>query len=152
MAEWKKICCAVDFSEPSRLAMNEAADLARRFQADLTVLHVYEEPAAAVAALEAPRLEHLERAAGEIERKLSGWRSEAEAVATRQVRSAMLSGATAAEILRFVREGSFDLLVVGTHGRTGFKHLVLGSVAERVVREADCTVLVPRRSAAARNG
>ncbi len=152
MAEWKKICCAVDFSEPSHLAMKDAADLAQRFQADLTLLHVYEEPTAATAALEVPRLEHLEHAAAEMERKLAGWRSEAEAGASRPVRSAMLSGNTAAEILRFLRQGSFDLLIVGTHGRTGIKHFVLGSVAERVVREADCPVLVVRRSAAAGTG
>jgi nucleotide-binding universal stress UspA family protein len=46
------------------------------------------------------------------------------------------------------REGGFDLLVVGSHGRSGPKHLVLGSVAEELVRAAPCPVLVARRSAA----
>ena len=146
MAEWRKICCAIDFSEPSHLAMQSAADVARCVQADLTLVHVYENPAAAASALEVPRLEHLEHAAAEMERTLASWRSEAEAAATRPVRSVMLSGKTAApEILSFLREGSFDLLVVGTHGRTGIKHLVLGSIAERLVREAHCQVLVVRR-------
>ncbi len=144
MAEWKKICCAVDFSEPSSLVVNEAADLAKRFEADLTVLHVYEEAAGAAAALEVPRLEHLERVAAEAERRLAECRSAAERRAGRAVRSAMSQGAAAPEILRFVEEGAFDLLVVGTHGRKGIQHLMLGSVAERVVREAVCPVLVVR--------
>ncbi len=145
MAAWRKICCAIDFSETSQLAMEEAADVARRSQADLTLVHVYENPAAAALALEVPRLEHLEHAAAEMERTLAGWRAAAEAAAKRPVHSVMLSGDTASEILSFLREGSFDLLVVGTHGRTGIKHLVLGSVAERLVREAHCQVLVVRR-------
>jgi nucleotide-binding universal stress UspA family protein len=144
MAEWRKICCAVDFSESSGLAVNEAADLAKRFQAELTVLHVYEAPAAAAAALEVPLLEHVQRAAGEAERKLAECRSSVEQKVSRAVLSAMPQGGAAAEILRFAREGSFDLLVVGTHGRKGIQHLMLGSVAERVVREADCPVLVVR--------
>jgi nucleotide-binding universal stress UspA family protein len=144
MAEWKRICCAVDFSEPSSLAVNEAADLAKRFQADLTLVHVYEETVGAAATLEVPRLEHLQRVAAEAERKLAECRSAAEQRAGRPVRSAMPQGGAAVEILRFVEEGAFDLLVVGTHGRTGIRHLVLGSVAERVVREAACPVLVVR--------
>ncbi len=143
MTEWKKICCAVDFSEPSRLALNEAADLARRFRADLTVIHAHEDPRLASATLDSPP-KAFERAAAELAPKLAAWRSEAELAATLPVRSAMLVGAPANEILRFVGEGRFDLLVVATHGRTGLKHLVLGSIAERLVREATCTVLVVR--------
>ena len=144
MAEWKRICCAVDFSEPSHLALQEAADLARRFDAELTLAHVYENPTAVASALDAPRLEHVERAGAELDGTLASWRSEA-GRASRPAHSVMLSGETAPELLRFLREGSFDVLVVGTHGRTGIRHLVLGSVAERLVREAPCRVLVVRR-------
>jgi len=52
-------------------------------------------------------------------------------------------------ILRAARTGSFDLVVMGTHGRTGLAHALLGSVAERVVRQAPCPVLTLRASAAA---
>ena len=145
MASWKRICCAVDFSEPSHVAMREAADLARKFDAELTLAHVREDPAAAASALEAPRLEHVERAGAELERTMGAWRSEASS-ASRPAHSVVLSGSEpATEILRFLREGSFDVLVVGTHGRTGIRHFVLGSVAERLVREAPCRVLVVRR-------
>ncbi len=143
MAEWKKICCAIDFSEPSRFAMKEAADLARRLQADLTLLHVYEARAPSPEIL----LSKFEQAAAEMESKMATWQGEAERIAGRPVRSMVLTGSAANEILRFVGEGSFDLVVTATHGHTGLKHLVLGSVAERVVRQAHCAVLVVRGSA-----
>lgn len=142
MADWKKICVAVDFSEPSRFAMVSAAELARGIQADLTVAHVYQAPDEVSIT---PEL--TENAKGEVAGMLESWRSEAERIASRPVRSMTLLGHPAAELLRFGERESFDLLVLATHGRTGLKHLVLGSVAERVVREARCPVLVERRKA-----
>jgi nucleotide-binding universal stress UspA family protein len=142
MADWKKICCAVDFSEPSRLAMQEAADLARRLQAELTLLHVYEPRAPSPELL----LEKLEEATAHLEREMGRLQVEAGEIAGRQVRTIILTGNVIAEILRYVRDGGFDLVVTATHGRTGLKRVLLGSVAERVVREAGCPVLVIRRS------
>lgn len=55
--------------------------------------------------------------------------------------SALLRGRPAAEVLRYAREHGIDLIVVGTHGRTGLSHLLLGSVAEEIVRLAPCLVL-----------
>jgi universal stress protein A len=144
MNDWKKICCAVDLSAPSRFAMEEAADLAGRLQAELTLLHVYEELPATPTEVQVPPPELPKQADKEKERVLHFWQGEAEAIAGRPVHSMVLIGSADAEILRFVREGSFDLLVVGTHGRTGLKRLVLGSVAERVLRQAECPVLVIR--------
>jgi nucleotide-binding universal stress UspA family protein len=56
----------------------------------------------------------------------------------------LLTGAPADEIVRFAREGCYDAIVMGTHGRAGREHLVFGSVAQAVVREAPCTVVVAR--------
>jgi nucleotide-binding universal stress UspA family protein len=56
----------------------------------------------------------------------------------------VIPGVAAEEICRFAREDGFDLVVVGTHGRTGIRHFMLGSVAEKVVREAHSPVLVVR--------
>jgi nucleotide-binding universal stress UspA family protein len=92
-------------------------------------------------------VERLSREAGEA---LEHWRAEAEGIAGRQVRSAMPVGKAPTELIRFASEGAYDLMVMATHGRTGFRRLVLGSVAERVVRQADCSVLVVRRAAPAR--
>ncbi len=146
MSEWKKICCAIDFSEPSRFAMEEAASLARQLKADLALLHVYEAPLPMTADMVLSPPELFERAVKEMERKMDGWQKEAERIAGRPVQSTVLAGDAAAVILRFLRQGLFDLLVTGTHGRTGLRHLVLGSVAEKVVRQAACPVLVIRGS------
>ena len=145
MAEWKRICCAVDFSDPSRLAMEETADLARRLESWLTLVHVYDAPPLDAADTLRPTPELAERLSREAEEELERWRAEAEGIAGRPVRSAMPEGNATAELLRFASEGGYDLIVMATHGRTGFRRLVLGSVAERVVREAHCSVLVIRR-------
>jgi len=146
MANWRSICCAVDFSESSRLALEEATDLARRFDARLTLVHVLEAaPAAATEGLLTPP-DLVEQMRIELARKLEVWKAEAERRAERPVAQRLLSGDPAAEIVRFARDGEFDLVVAGTRGRTGLEHLLLGSVAEKVVRQAHCPVLVARRT------
>jgi nucleotide-binding universal stress UspA family protein len=141
MSNWYRVCCAVDFSETSRAALEEAADLARRAGAELTVIHVFEPPVGASGTV-VPESALFEATRVELERKLELWRAEAEDLSGGAVRSRLVPGSAAQEVVRFAREGNFDLVVVGTHGRTGLRRLVLGSVAELVVREAGCPVLV----------
>ena len=152
MPTWTRICCAVDLSPPSRLAMETAAELASRFGAELTLLHVVERVPRPVTSdtLVSPR-EVLELTGFELERAVAEWRDAAVRTASRPVDYALVPGHPATEIARFAGEGRFDLLVMGTHGQTELEHAILGSVAERVVREAPCTVLVvrPRPSRAA---
>ena len=138
MADWKKICCAVDFSEPSRRAMERAADLSRRLAAELTLLHVFDAHAPSPEIL----LARFEESSPEIEAQLSAWRIEAERTTGHEARTIVLTGPASSEIVRFARDGGFDLVVVATHGRTGLARMVLGSVAEHVVRESSCPVLV----------
>jgi nucleotide-binding universal stress UspA family protein len=144
MSRWYKICCPVDFSETSRAALEEAADLARRDRSELTLVHVSEPPPVGTeGALAGPRL--AEAIAAEAEGQLEKWRVEAEKISLGTVRAKLIpQGLAAKEICHLAREEGFDLVVMGTHGRTGLRHLVLGSVAERVVREAHCPVLVVR--------
>ncbi len=124
MLEWKLIGCAVDGSVPSRIAMEQAADLAKRFGADLTLIHVHD--------------------SDEVDEVLARWRTDAQDRAGRNVQLLDLSGDPASEIVRCARERHCDLLLIGTHGRTGMRRLVLGSVAETVIRRAHCPVLVAR--------
>lgn len=142
MGEWFRICCAVDFSDASRLAMVEAAELTRGCGAQLTLLHVHEPVRAPIDVLIPARSYELESV--DVARDLAVWKAEAERRATTAVRTEVVAGEPASEILRHARTHGIDLVVVGTHGRTGLKHLVLGSVAERVVRQAPCPVLVVR--------
>ncbi len=142
---WTKICCAVDFSRESRLAMEEAADLAWRLGGTLTLVHVNElpVPAPAAEALSGPEAPLL--APVELDRKLNCWREEAERTTGSRVGIALLSGDPALEIARLARDGGHDLIVMGTRGDAERERPGLGSVARAVVREAPCTVVVVRR-------
>ncbi len=141
MPAWKKICCPVDFSWQSRAAMEEAADLAWRFGGDLTLVHVDDRPRRreTIAVREAR-----DEGSVELERKLAVWRDEAEPIATTTVHHVLLAGDPADEIAPFAREERFDVVVMGTRGQTGREGWAIGSVAESVVREAPCTVVVVR--------
>ncbi len=147
MGDWRRICCPVDFSEASRAALREAAELARRFGAELVLLHVVEPagPAGSELAFAPPRARRGDAAGVS---PLAEWEAEAVKVVGPRVESLELSGSPAEEIVRFAAEGGCDAVVLGTHGRTGFRRLVLGSVAAQVVRDAPCpVVVVPQRAA-----
>lgn len=140
---WLEIVCAVDFSESSRPALESAADLARRLEAGLTLLHVWKGPRGGGRAAMAPAAEPRDVEA-DLARELEGWKREAERIAGREVRTAVRTGVPAAEVARFATERKADLVVVGTRGRTGIERAVLGSVAEAIVRHSPCAVLVAR--------
>ena len=139
---WKKICCPVDFSEPARAALKAAADLAVTFGAELTLFHAYQLPGYTLpegSVVASPKM--LQDLADQAEAHLSQWKRLAEGMGAPRVSTAKAVGEPALEVVEFARAGGFDLLVVGTHGRTGLRHALLGSTAERVVRRAGCPVL-----------
>jgi len=143
MGAWRRIGCAVDFSEASRAGLESAAGLAARLGAELFVIHVSEERAApGPAALLAPPpvSTRVEKHGPELE----AWALEAERLGAAAVRSALIRGRPAAAIVRFAAEEHLDLLVVAGHGHGGLRRLVVGSVTEEVVRAAPCPVLVVR--------
>jgi nucleotide-binding universal stress UspA family protein len=141
-ADWKKICCPVDFSDASRAALEVAADVARRTQGSLTLLHAYPVPGftfpdGSVVASARMMQELAEQAA----KHLGEWGREAEALGAPRVETVTAVGEPAVEILDHAAKHGIDLLVLGTHGRSGLEHALLGSVTERVVRKARCHVL-----------
>ncbi|MBI3205225.1 MAG: universal stress protein [Polyangiaceae bacterium] len=143
---YRRILCPIDTSACSRAAVHEALALARRFGAELEVLHVhrvpaYVQPTILVWAAVGPRpLWELaeDQAKAEVEGFLSGFSGEDRAA----LRVSYEVGDAANVILERAKTAGVDLLVLGTHGRTGARRVVLGSVAERVVRLAPCPVLV----------
>jgi nucleotide-binding universal stress UspA family protein len=142
MAEFRRICCPIDFSESSRGALELAARLARRDGAGLTVLHVTGMHFPGDQGRILPDL----RAAGKGETALlAEWTADAERIAGGTVSSVLLSAPAAEAIVGFARDDATDLIVVSSHGRTGVRRLVLGSVAEAVARTAHCPVLIVRR-------
>ena len=141
----ERVLCAVDFSEPSQEAARFAVDVARQYGAELTLLHVYAVPGYAYpegVMVAAPDV--MTDVLAEIDRSLEVWKKEAQARGALNVRTATRQGAAASEIVRYAEEQDIDLIVVGTHGRGGLAHVLLGSVAEKVVRRAPCPVLTVR--------
>src|SRR5262245_4397584 len=130
----KRVLCAVDFSEPSREALHFAVDVARQYGAELTLLHVYAVPGYAFpegVVVAAP--EGMTDVLHEIEASLETWRKNATARGALNVRIATAQGSAAAEIVHYAEDHDIDMIVVGTHGRGGLAHVLLGSVAEKVV-------------------
>jgi nucleotide-binding universal stress UspA family protein len=145
-ADWKRICCPIDFSDASRAAMEVAGDLARRFGADLVLLHAYPIPGYTFpdgSVVASPKM--MQDLAEQAQRHLEAWREDAErVVGAARVTTEKAVGEPASEIVSFAQSRGVDLLVLGTHGRTGLEHALMGSVAERVVRKARCPVLTVR--------
>ncbi len=151
--DFRRILCPVDFSEASAGALKAAAGLARRFDASLTLLHVDVVPGSVIpeALLPTPP-EVATDLTAPASRPLLEWRERAERLGASRVELRRSIGQPAAEILAFIDQGAFDLVVIGTHGRTGLGHLLVGSVAEEVVRRSRCPVLTLGTAAAAALG
>ena len=141
----RRILCAVDFSDPSREALHYGSDLARLFDADLTLYHVYHLPGYGMpeGSYVLPGPETLSKLFARIDERLTGWRREAEARGAPRVDTATSEGSAWHQIVERARTG-YQLIVVGTHGHSGLRHMLLGSVADRVVRHAPCPVLTVR--------
>lgn len=138
----RHILLPTDFSDESRAALAYGAALAGTFNGSLHVLHVLQAvvtPDPVPVAFDTRRLEAAveETAWEELRALLSSDKEYARLNAT----LAIEWGLPAVEIVRYAREHAIDLIVMGTHGRGGLKRLILGSVAESVVREAPCPVL-----------
>jgi nucleotide-binding universal stress UspA family protein len=143
--QFRHILAPSDFSEYSKKAVASALELAKKFGAKLTILHVVEPPPYPVEGYAPPSmsatfLEDLERQATQ---DLAQLVPEAEASGLEVVRLVVV-GTPYRKIIETAEAEQVDLLVMATAGRTGFSHLLLGSIAERVVRTATCPVLTMR--------
>jgi nucleotide-binding universal stress UspA family protein len=138
-----KILVATDFSDASRAAGRRAAQIAIAGRAELILVHAYDpgRPGASVA--ERGAAEEVAREHNAIGVLIEQARAEL-AAAGASVRALRVDGPAAGVLLEVARAQGVDLLVVGSHGRTGLRRLLLGSVAERVVRESAAPVLVAR--------
>ena len=136
----KRILIPTDFSETSSAAIEYAIDLAGRYQASLHLLHVIEKRAVPPEA-EFP-LGIFEGQTVTRER-LVGLLTPVQRTAFR-ADFAVVIGSPSVEIARYAKAHEIDLIVMGTHGRSGVSHLLMGSVAEKVVRKAPCPVLTVR--------
>ena len=141
MKPFEKILTAIDFSESSDFAFEYALTLARQFQAELTVMHVINEPGFYVPHISFEQLEkEIEEGAEKMMEKFCQTKMGGFTTYT----TIVVAGIPYEEILRKAEETGASLIVLGTHGRTGIDHLIFGSTAERVVRSAACPVLTIR--------
>jgi nucleotide-binding universal stress UspA family protein len=138
----KRILVPIDFSEEATKALKYAVPLAEEFGATIQLLYVFERPmfndpqnvtpfVSEQTLLERARKKLLELAADEIDEIVP-------------VSLEVRAGRPWEEITAAARSGASDLIIVGTHGYTGLKHVLMGSTAERVVRHAPCPVLAVR--------
>jgi universal stress protein A len=137
----KNILVPLDFSETSLKALQYAVSFAKQFGAKLTLLHVVQSPAYTVDFSYYPPLRP-EQLAG-IEKQLEDIRNRM-IPAEISVDIAVRENLVFEGILERAREMRADLIIATTHGHTGLKHLMLGSIAENIVRRAPCPVLVVR--------
>ena len=145
MIALKRILVPSDFSETSENALGYAKAFAEKFGAALHVLHILDDPFAYALPLDAvvppPGFyEELQKAA---HKRLDQVLSQPER-AQYNAEVVLKPGLPFAEILAYAKEHQIDLIVMGTHGRGPIAHVLLGSVAERVVRRAPCPVLTVR--------
>ncbi|QDU64719.1 Putative universal stress protein [Planctomycetes bacterium Pan216] len=144
--ELKRICCPIDFSDAATHSLRYGLTLAQQFGAQLHLLHVVQdimptvaEPGMAILPsdelirnLEAGAKEGLEKAIPE------DWEHSVDLL------HVVRQGLPFHEICRYAKQEEVDLIILGTHGRSGLAHFLMGSVAERVVRAAPCPVLTVR--------
>jgi nucleotide-binding universal stress UspA family protein len=144
MIQLKRILAATDFSECSDQALEYACEFAEAFGAELHLVYVIEPPAAVYSEpgfgyLGVEGFEEAMRKDAEVRLNALPTPSWKQPI-VRQI----LLGSPFVEIVRYARENTMDLIVMGTHGRGAIAHLLMGSTAERVVRKAPCPVLTVR--------
>jgi nucleotide-binding universal stress UspA family protein len=143
----KNILVATDFSEPAEAALRYGSELARRFNASLHVLHVVDDVAARPSALPGmpPDVGVLQTTLEQDARaNLETLVPEPDRTALRAQLDIAVSAWPGEAILGYARDAQIDLIIVGTHGRSGLARFFIGSVAQHVARTASCPVLTVR--------
>ncbi|HEY6329584.1 MAG TPA: universal stress protein [Blastocatellia bacterium] len=152
MLPFKRILWPTDFSEPSYLALSAAIELATQFGSELLIVHVaapVPRPGWALQFYPDPDVYEVELHDYEKALMDASRRKLDDSIASRvpklvPIRPILTSGEAPSEIVRISREEKADLIVIATHGLSGWRHLVHGSVTEKVLRMADCPVLTIR--------
>jgi nucleotide-binding universal stress UspA family protein len=144
MISLKKILCPIDHSDCSKEALKYAVSFAMKDEAKLYLLHIidirsFNEGLDAMTK-QIPDEETLEQ----LRKKLLDCIPE-EIRDEMEIEATVIQGIPFAEIISTAREKEIDMIVIGSHGRTGISHMMLGSVSEKVVRKAPCPVLTVRQ-------
>ncbi|HAS18298.1 MAG TPA: universal stress protein [Nitrospiraceae bacterium] len=144
MTEFGKILFPTDFSESAENASRYALSLAKKYGSKVYVIHVIEpftyttefglDFSAQLKEMEASARRLLDDVAASIKKN------------NLDVESVLITGEPFVEIIKYARKEQVDLIVMATHGRSGIEHMLMGSVAEKVVRKSPCPVLTIKKS------
>ena len=145
MSTFSKILTAIDFSENSECAFDYALTLATQFNAELTIVHVINEPVD-LRGFYVPHIsfEQLEKEIEESAVNMMETFCSTKLGTFTNFKKAIVTGIPYDEIIATAAKIDASLIVLGTHGRTGLDRILFGSTAERVVRSASCPVLTVR--------
>ena len=145
-----RVLAPVDYSEGSRRALEYATELAASFRAELDVLHVWERPAyvpedVVVHAPDVTQRSLTDLIRESAERRMNDFLASVSGARPKEKRQfpphRLLSGEPASKLIEELEKGEYDLVVLGTHGRTGLSRFLLGSIAEKLVRYSPVPVL-----------
>ncbi|WP_265820762.1 universal stress protein [Geovibrio ferrireducens] len=146
MIKIKKILYPTDFSEPSKVALEYAAELARQFGAELEILHVMFDETQVVS-FYLPQVT-MQSLSTDIEtgsaKQLDDFIQSQPSLKGVNYTTKLIKGTPFIEITKHAKDTAADMIVIGTHGRTGLDHVLFGSTAEKVVRKAPCPVFTVR--------
>jgi universal stress protein A len=140
----KKILVPTDFSPASRKSFSYALRFAKGLGSKVTLLHVIEPPATLTMAGVPTTAAFSEKEMADTKEALRELVEEADAAGVSDAKSLVRTGVATHEIVEAAKELDCDLIVIATHGYTGWKYFAIGSTAERVARAAPCPVLVVR--------
>jgi universal stress protein A len=144
MNSFKKILVPIDFTPHSEEALRVASDIAVHYSASITLVYCQEPVEYALPEGAVPYTPPPDQArvlADTFRERLRDATRRAEEMGVWIVNSRLLQGSPSRAIVDFAKTEGFDVIVLGTHGRTGLQHVLMGSVAERVLRTAPCPVM-----------
>jgi len=141
---FRKILCPTDFSPGSQQALRVAVRIAKDANAELVLAHAWYIPPSAFAGEYTFPAHVIQEMIDDSQRGLDAAVRDATAAGAKHVTGKLVTGVPWAEIVGLLEEHAFDLCVIGTHGRSGLARILLGSVAEKVVRHSPCSVLAVR--------
>ncbi len=142
----RRIMVPIDYSDNSKAALAYSVDFARSFGASIDIVHVWDRPTYLTDAVMVQRPGEAHKPIGELIREnaqhdMAEFLSQITIPADIKTDSRLLSGEPASALLGELKKGEHDLVVLSTHGRTGLAHLLLGSIAEKLVRLSPVPVL-----------